>query len=429
MRNLEVSIEINGVTTHAGLISGNDYRDARFTYAKEYLENADSSPISISLPLQEEPFTPEKTKNYFEGLLPEGFLKMTVAQRMRTDESDYLSILAGLGRECLGAITITDVNDVDVSPSYERLSMEQIRELAREGATLSVQLVTKAHLSLAGASGKVGLYFNPDDLAWYVPLGNAPSTHIVKQSHVRLESIVANEQLALTTAGLLGITVPESHIINTGDAHEDEVLFATKRYDRKLDPNHDVRISGLPVPIRLHQEDFAQAMSIAAINKYETIVRTSENTDHMRRMFDIVKQHSSNPIEDQIKLWDIIVFDYLIGNTDNHIKNLSLIYGENLKTIRLAPAYDIISTIIYEDSSREMAFNIGGEYEIDKLTRDHFIEAAKICGLGEKVAMSRFDTMSSNFENALDEATKELTEKGFDKAEELREKILKRGKS
>lgn len=419
MRSLNVSIEINGQTTFAGNIHGEGSEDSSFQYSTTYLDNPDAVPISISLPLQVEPFTAAQTRNYFEGLLPEGFLKMTVAQRMRTDESDYLSILASLGRECLGAIMVTDENDIYTTPRYERLSMEQIRELAREGVTKSVQLVTKAHLSLAGASGKVGLYYNPDEFAWYVPMGNAPSTHIVKQSHVRLDAIVANEQLALTTAGMLGIEVPESHIINTGNAGEDEVLFATRRYDRVLDPERDNTISGLKAPTRLHQEDFAQAMGIASINKYE-----SAGHNHMKGMFDIVRRHSSNPIEDMLKLWDIIVFDYLVGNTDNHIKNLSLVYNENLKVIRLAPAYDIISTAIYDSSTRDMAFHIGDEYNLDKITRNSFKLAARECGLGEKIAMNHFDRMKEGFTAALDKAANILTEQGFEKAEELRGKIL-----
>lgn len=419
MKKLFVEIEINCEAVFAGIIEGNDSADACFTYSPEYLSRNDARPVSISLPLQEEPFSPAKTRNYFEGLLPEGFLKMTVAQTMRTDESDYLSILAALGRECLGAITVYEEGDTETEPRYEHLSMDQIREIAREGATWSVQLVTKAHLSLAGASGKVGLYYDDENMAWYLPLGNAPSTHIVKQSHVRLDAIVANEQLALMTAAKLGIVVPESNILNTGNGGEDEVLFATKRYDRSFLAIKD-EISGLKVPARLHQEDFAQALGIASVNKYE-----GTDGHYMKAMFDVVRKHSSNPIEDQMRLWDIIVFDYLIGNTDNHIKNYSLIYGENLKTVRLAPAYDIISTAVYESSTRDMAFRIGGVLELDKTSRECFRIAAHECGLGEKIAMSRFDKMNSAFRPALEASAEQLKKQGFIKAGELKTKILK----
>ena len=77
-------------------------------------------------------------------------------------------------------------------------------------------------------------------------------------------------------------------------------------------------------------------------------------------MFSLLRAFSSEPLTDQLKLWDICVFNYLIGNTDNHIKNLSLLYSQDLKGVRLAPAYDVVSTAIYESSTKEMALSIGG---------------------------------------------------------------------
>ena len=91
-----------------------------------------------------------------------------------------------------------------------------MKELAAEGAQKSAEIVTKSHLSLTGASGKVGLYYDVVNDHWYLPQGTAPSTHIVKQSHVRLEGIVTNEQLSMMTAAKCGIDVPESFIMTWG---------------------------------------------------------------------------------------------------------------------------------------------------------------------------------------------------------------------
>ena len=106
MRCLNVFIELNGTPVPVGSIKGNDSSDASFSYSPDYLNMPGARPISISLPLCSDPFGPELTRSYFEGLLPEGFLKMTVARSMRIEENDYLTILAGLGRECLGAVMI-----------------------------------------------------------------------------------------------------------------------------------------------------------------------------------------------------------------------------------------------------------------------------------------------------------------------------------
>ena len=416
MKELHVSIEKNGNFISVGKIVGDNPSEARFQYSDEY-RTGNGTPISISLPIQEDEFSAERTAGFFEGLLPEGFTRRTVAQWMQVDEGDYLSILHGLGRECLGALCITEDGET-VEASYEKINESQVQDLAAEGVTKSAELVTKSHLSLTGASGKVGLYFDQPTNAWYLPHGTAPSTHIVKQSHIRLEAIVTNERLSLMTAARCGLDIPPSFIINTGKGEEHEVLFATQRYDRSL-ASADVSVSGLPRPYRLHQEDFAQAMGIPAARKYEQGAH-----GYMRGMFELLRKYSSDPVTDQLKLWDTLVFDYLIGNTDAHIKNFSLLYGRNLRQIRLAPAYDIVSTVIYEQSTRNMAFSIGGATALDDITRDSFRTAAREAGLGERMAMRRFDAMADRFRKALHESAAELVHAGYPKAAELEERIL-----
>lgn len=417
MRNLGVWIEIGGLQTYVGRIIGEKEEDARFSYAEEYLSGNIARPISIHLPLSENAFSVDDTRNFFEGLLPEGFTRRCVAGLLHTDANNYLSLLAGLGNECLGAIKITDENNEVVNADYQKLTIDEVSQLAREGAMETAELVTKSHLSLTGASGKVGLYYDENNKDWYLPKGSAPSTYIVKQSHVRLDGIVTNEQLCMMTAGNMGIEIPESFIVNVGDGRDEEVLLATKRYDRAIKDGLK-KINGLSVPYRLHQEDFSQAMGISAHNKYE-----SDNAGYLKMMFEIIRQKSFNPIADQLKMWDICIFNYLIGNTDNHIKNVSLLYDEELKTVCLAPAYDILSTVIYTSSTRDMAFSIGNEYDIKKITRDSFRREAANIGLGEQMAMKRFDYLANAFLDALNKACDELLGKGFNKAIDIYERI------
>lgn len=418
---LTVFIEINGTSIYVGDIIGDTPARASFTYSPEYLLNPENRPISISLPLTKAAFSPEQTKTFFDGLLPEGFTRRCVASWMHVDENDYLSILAGLGHECLGAVRIVAQNSPLLPPEYRRLTDAEAKNLAREGAAESAQLITKSHLSLTGASGKVGLYYDEKNNQWYLPVGDAPSTHIVKQSHVRLQEIVANEQLCLLTARNLGIDIPESFIVNIGDFSDGDVLFATRRYDRKIHPDARI-INGLSVPYRLHQEDFAQALGIASANKYER-----EYEDYLNRMFALLRAYSADPMTDQLKLWDICIYNYLIGNTDNHIKNLSLLYSPDLKSIRLAPAYDIISTVIYESSTENMALSIGGIYKLNEITKQSFDAQAKHIGLGTNLAMKRFDAMVTHFHEALNKAVIDLELQGFVHAHDLKEKILARG--
>jgi serine/threonine-protein kinase HipA len=185
-------------------------------------------------------------------------------------------------------------------------------------------------------------------------------------------------------------------------------------------------------------------MGIASENKYEEY-----GQEYMVGMFEILRKYSSNPVEDQMKLWDRNVFNFLIGNTDAHIKNFSLLYSPDLKGIRLAPAYDImsvsereqaepihrerrmaivsfacdiVSTCVYKESTKKMAFAIGESKTIDEITRDSFVKAAIKCGLGEKLALKHFDDMYDRFY-----AADELAGEGFKDVYDIYDRILLSG--
>ncbi len=417
MKRYNVYLEVNGSQVRVGGIEGNSSEDARFSYSKDYIDGNGSKAISVSLPIQDEPFSPERTKIFFDGLLPEGFMRKTIATNMHFDENDYLSILYNLGKECLGAIRIDESDDGQES-FYEAITSKQVEELAAEGATKSTEMVIKTHLSLTGASGKVGLYYDDNDDCWYLPCGLAPSTHIVKQSHIRLDGIVTNEQLSMLAARKCGIDIPESFIINVGKGIDSEVLFATKRYDRIIDETSQM-IGNLKRPFRIHQEDFAQAMGIASFEKYER-----EGQNYAEKMFEIIRNYASSPMEDQMRLWNRIVYNYVLGNTDAHIKNYSLLYDSHMGGMSLAPAYDMISTVIYESATRDMSFNIGGARNLDSIDEESFKILAARVGIGEKLAISSFHKVLENFESAIKEAAKELQETGFENAGDIAERIL-----
>ena len=414
-----VSIEINKKQREIGTISGNTCDDARFVYADSYLKMQDCKPVSLSLPLRREPFSPAETRCFFEGLLPEGFTRRTIALRMHYDESDYLSILLGLGQECIGAIRVSALQEKSES-FYEKINDVQIQELASEGALASADMIAKTHLSLAGATGKVGLYLDEKTGEWYLPRGLAPSTHIVKQSHIRLDSIVVNEQLCLMTASKCGIETPDSFIVASSSNSDEDVLLAVKRYDRIISTQSET-LDGLYVPIRLHQEDFAQAMGISAANKYETDGRRG----YAVKMFELLRKYSASPIDDQTKLLDRMIFNCILGNTDSHIKNYSLLYNEKLSAVRLAPAYDMICTLIYESSTHDLSISIGNAMTIDEITRDSFKMLAEDIGITEKTVLERYDTICGCFESALYESAKELSDMGFSRAKTVAERILK----
>ena len=417
MKVLKVSIEIDGVQHSVGTIEGEDSFSASFCYSRSYLPIG--VPVSNSLPLQEEPFSPQVTRSFFEGLLPEGFSRRSVAQWIRADEQDYLTILAALGKECLGALMIEDSSSNETAErSYQKLSTDQVRRLASEGATRSAEIVVSSHLSLTGASGKAGLYLDEKSGTWYQPIGAAPSTHIVKQSHIRLRNIIENEQLALRPAAKLGIPAADSFVVNTGAYAEDEILLAAKRYDRDLE-HARFTVDGLLVPLRLHQEDMAQALGISSAEKYE-----KDGDQYLKKIFKLLRNTVSNPMRDQLRLLDILIFDVLIGNTDNHIKNLSLLYGSNLREISLAPAYDLLSTAIYRESTPEMSIAIAGVRDWNSIGRETFLKASDEIGIAPRIIANEYDRLNYLFRDALQSAAQELETSGLKHCRELAGRII-----
>ena len=163
-------------------------------------------------------------------------------------------------------------------------------------------------------------------------------------------------------------------------------------------------------------------MDIPAEQKYE-----KGGAGYLSRMFRLIRACSADPMRDQLKLWDTVAFHYLIGNTDGHIKNFSLLYSESLRTCQLAPAYDMVSTAVYDSSTRDMALSIGGQYALERIGRSHWEEEAVRAGLGRQMAMRRFDRLAEGFEKALQDAADELMQQGFSGALGMRERILERG--
>ena len=420
MRRLNVYIESAGRQKLAGHIEGSESEDAVFRYEEKYAGDPYGMPISISLPVRREAFSAEATRTFFEGLLPEGSFRRSVNEYLGAGEGDYLTVLAGLGEDFSGAITVREESDEEPEPAYVPLEDEQLLGLAAGGIPESSRILTEAHMSLPGSMGKAGLYYDEDEDRWYLPAGGAPGNYIVKQSNVRFKGLVTNEKLCLMTASRLGIDVPESFIINTGEGNDEEVLFLTERFDRTKFGKE--RISELRKPLRTHQEDFAQALGIPVSAKYEP---TGGN--YFRSMVQILRNYSADPVADITKLWDLTVFNWLIGNTDGHIKNHSLLYSEDLGSIRLAPAYDLVSTLVYTDTPRRMGFNIGGEYFVDKVTKENWMKAAADIGIGRRLALERIDFLAEGFDKALKESAEELNDYGFSAAKKLARTIKKRG--
>ena len=141
----------------------------RFTYSRDWLASR-REPLSLSLQLQEEPFPAKGMRPYFDGLLPEGAAREALAKTAQTSPRSYVKLLAALGDECIGAVSFGVPDDAFAgapdgarAESYAPFTSEDLEALARRGYELTTPINRRAHMSLAGAQAKVGLYRAEDD--------------------------------------------------------------------------------------------------------------------------------------------------------------------------------------------------------------------------------------------------------------------------
>ncbi len=417
--SLFVFREYLGSYERVGTLSG-EPGQVRFAYDPAYLNSPTRKAISIQLPLGADEFGPRETSAFFDGLVPEGSLRQDVADVARSDKRDYLAILDQVRNEPIGALLFSEEPDVsELKASYEPLSFEQAAALADAPAKVALDLSLKSRISLAGAQSKVGLYHakgaGPAD-GWLLPRGGAPSTHILKACSDAFPGETLCEALLVRTVALMGLPAEECFLIPV-DGHNP--ILAVRRYDRAFTGESARVINGNRVPLRLHQEDMCQACGLSSGLKYEPT-----GANYLSEMAQVINQYSTEPFEDRTVLAYYQLFDFLVGNCDNHLKNWSLLYDEAWENIRLAPLYDVVNTTRYERLKREMGVSFGGSRVIDDVMPEMIRGRLESIGIPGVIANGMFDDFAKELLPALEDAANGLSSEGFPEALELFEELL-----
>lgn len=403
---LEVSRVVDSELIQVGTIR-REGRSAEetFAYADSYLERTDASPISLSLPLSTAEIPAHQMRPYFEGLLPEGATRQALVGALGVPADDYLAILSATGLECIGDVVVRPAREGAVAASarwdggsYAPLDAGDMRETLSDLSSLSWSN-GESRLSLAGTQGKVGLAHvpgSPLSEGWMRPLGGAASTHILKTSN---SSRIADfEIVCMGAARACGLRAARLDALSF-----DAPVACIDRFDRKV----GVRDGELQVE-RLHQEDMAQAFGITSGEKYIELKGGS-----YAAIARLLESKSALPLEDIDELARIAVFNYLVGNCDNHLKNLSVTHAGS--SIKLTPAYDIVCTTFFERFSREMGMRLGSTRMIDDVAPSDFALLAKDLGMGVR----RLRGICSDLTDALPSALAEAGERGSSAIETL----------
>ncbi|MCY4347988.1 MAG: type II toxin-antitoxin system HipA family toxin [Aestuariivita sp.] len=334
-----------------GQLALNAHGQLEFTYFASWIDKPDATPVSASLPLRLEPFDFRATLPFFEGLLPEASQRTAIAQVLGVSESNEFRLLERIGGEVAGAIEIWPegikrayrkesipsdfMSDAALVALIDRLPMRPM--LAGENGL---------RLSLAGAQSKLPVVYRNDQIA--LPVPGQPTTHILKPEIVGLEGTAENEVFCLRLARAVGLNVATVAYRSLGKKH----FLLIERYDRQQGTNEEY--------LRLHQEDFCQALGFTSSRKY-----ASDGGPVFRDCFSLIRRVTTRPAVEVIKFLDAALFNALIGNADAHAKNFSLLYTH--ERTDLAPLYDLISTVAYPDLSQRLAMKIGKARTLEDL--------------------------------------------------------------
>lgn len=374
----------------------------RFAYSGEAIQGDRSDPLarlSASLPLREERFKPSESAPFFEGLLPEGAVRAAVAGKLGLSEANGFGMLAVLGADCAGAVMVLPEDQPPGSvagppfPLSESQVGELLRDLPRDPLGIDAD-PGGVRLSLGGVQDKLILIRLPSG-EFARPLGGLPSNCLLKPEHERFEGVAANEAFCMRVAAAAGNEAATTELLELDGIR----CLYSERFDRTVDADGAV--------VRIHQEDMCQALGLLPTQKYE-----ADDGPSVASVIALLRRQPSRRIALDVNAFVRAVLTcFLLGNSDAHGKNFSLLYDPGTG-VRLAPLYDIVSTVVYDGLTPRLAMAIGGEDDPSQVDLLRWERLGAECGLGG--ALPRFvQRWSSEIVAATESCLRDAEQEGW----------------
>lgn len=381
---------------------------ARLTlaYDAEWRRAASAYPLSLSMPLVVAEHEHARIEPWLWGLLPDNeAILARWGQRFQVSARNPFALLAHVGEDCAGAVQIVQPERVDALRAQPAGQVDWIDDkdiaarirLLREDQAAWRVARDAGQFSLAGAQPKTAFLF--EDGRWGIPSGRAPTTHIVKPPTATFDGHAENEHVCLALARMLGLPAAASQV----RVFEGEVAIVVERYDR-------VRMGG--TIRRLHQEDMCQVLGLPPTDKYE-----NEGGPGVQPIVELLRSHSSRPSDDVWTFIRALALNWLIGGTDAHAKNYSVLIGAGGRA-RLAPLYDVASTLPYDFDLKKLrlAMKIGGRYLLDDISLRHWRKLASSVRLDEEQVRTTCLDLAERLPDALLDVIKTARADGLDNA-------------
>lgn len=315
---------------------------------------------------------------YFDNLLPEEGLRTVYAREALVAGEDAFGLLAYYGAESAGSIVLLPSGQATVAAGGRRpLTDEELSARIRKLPHVPLMHDAPKRMSVAGAQHKLLVVLEGDQL--FEPMPGEASTHILKPNHPddAYRSTVINEYFTMRLARALGLPVPA-----VSRHYVPEPVYLVERFDRYREGS---------VVRRRHAIDTCQLLGRSRAFKYAaaTVESLSAIADACRA-----------PAAARLWLYRWLAFNLLVGNGDNHLKNISALVSA--EGIALAPAYDLLSTAVYETRAFnerprwpevELALPLPGARRFGEVTRDRVLEAADVLGVPPAIARRELSRM------------------------------------
>lgn len=325
---------------------------------------------------------------YFDNLLPEEALRTVLAREAGIHDEDAFGLLGYFGTESAGSLILrAPGNPMEAQAGLRELPDAVLAQRIRDLPRLSLNHDSPKHMSLAGAQHKLAVVFRNGQL--FEPLPGEASTHILKPDHHGGDypASVINEYFVMRLARMLGLNVPQVYRRYTPCP-----VYIVDRFDRT---RRDGQV------VRKHMIDACQLLNKARLFKY-----TAATLDTLA---EVIRACRTRPAA-RLWLFQWLVFNVLVGNGDNHLKNISFMVSE--EGIEIAPGYDLLSTAVYATPAIApesatwpqvaLALPLPGAAHFGEVTRQVMLDTGAALGLRKETVVRELDRLVTRISPAAD---------------------------
>jgi serine/threonine-protein kinase HipA len=392
----ELTVYLDGVPI--GSLAQSAGGSIQFSYDNDYRRAHDATPLSLSMPTVRGQHKNKQARAYLQGLLPDSEGRLAeLGREHRVSPNNPFALLTYTGRDAAGAVQILPRESDSTDAAQRQGDVTELSE-SEFGAVVADVIAnrdtwgrreTNARWSLPGAQPKVALFRTPQG-TWAVPNDSTPTTHIVKPAVPPYSNHHINEFMTMSAARNLGLDVANDFVITTDRGDH---AFVSERYDRV---ERDGRW------VRLHQEDFCQAMAVAPANKYQSDGGPSVN--QIAQLFTGLPDTEDRRLNAR-RFYDALVFNLAAQGTDAHAKNYSFML--NGDRAMMAPLYDLGSHAPYPTRNNApvmLAMSIEGKYRMSAVGLEALERTGMRLGLDRDYSRQRGEAITQGIVQAYQKA-------------------------